>query len=179
MRTPEATDRVQLVFSLFDADGNGCLEADDFDLMGERVVAAAPKADDAAKGALLASLRRYWTTLLAELDANGDGRISPEEFEACVLSPERFEATIDEFARALSAIGDPEGDGFVDRPDFVALMTAIGFRRANIEALFEAFGPVAGDRIPVEVWAEGIRDYYRPEKAGIAGDHLTADGGGR
>ncbi|MGW4319675.1 MULTISPECIES: EF-hand domain-containing protein [unclassified Streptomyces] len=177
MRTPEATDRVQLVFSLFDADGNGFLEADDFELMGSRVVAAAPAADDAAKQALLASFRRYWTTLVTELDANGDGKISPEEFEACVLSPERFEATIDEFARALSAIGDPEGDGFVNRPDFVALMTAIGFQRPNIEALFEAFGPVAGDRIPVATWAEGIRDYYRPEKAGIAGDHLTADGG--
>ncbi|EFF88355.1 LOW QUALITY PROTEIN: calcium binding protein, partial [Streptomyces sp. e14] len=95
----------------------------------------------------------------------------------CAVARERFEATIDEFARALSAIGDPEGDGFVNRPDFVALMTAIGFRRPNIEALFEAFGPVAGDRIPVATWAEGIRDYYRPEKAGIAGDHLTASGG--
>ncbi|MEU6478577.1 calcium-binding protein [Streptomyces sp. NPDC047017] len=174
MRTPEATDRVQLVFSLFDANGNGVLDPDDFELMGSRVVAAVPAADEAAKGALLASLRRYWTTLATELDADGDGRISPEEFTACVLSPERFESTIDEFARALSTLGDLDGDGHVTRPVFVALMTAIGFERPNIETLFDAFGPVDGDRIKVDTWAEGIREYYRPEKAGIPGDHLTA-----
>lgn len=174
MRTVEATDRVQLVFSLLDTDGNGFLEAQDFELLGSRVVAVAPWADDAATGALVESCRRYWRTLLTELDANGDGRISPEEFTACVLTPERFAGTIDEFAEALAALGASEGDDLVTRPAFLALMIAIGFERARIEALFDAFGPVDGDRIPVATWAEGIRDYYRPEKAGIPGDHLTA-----
>ncbi|NEB72113.1 calcium-binding protein, partial [Streptomyces fulvissimus] len=44
----EATHRVQLVFSLLDADGNGVLEARDFELMAGRVVAAAPGCDAAA-----------------------------------------------------------------------------------------------------------------------------------
>ncbi|MFD7921031.1 EF-hand domain-containing protein [Streptomyces sp. NPDC059740] len=174
MRTSEATDRVQLVFSLFDADGNGYLERGDFELMGSRVLATEPGADEAAKSALLGAFRRYWTTLVTELDANGDGKVSREEFTAIVLAPERFEETVDEFAEALAAYGDVNGDGFVPRPVFVALMTAIGFARPNIETLFEAFGPVSGDRIPVATWAEGIREYYQPEKAGIAGDHLTA-----
>lgn len=174
MPTTEAIDRVQLVFTLFDADGNGYIEPADFDLMGRRVVAAVPAAGEAAKGRMLGAFRRYWETLVTELDANGDGRISPEEFTAIVLNPERFDATVDEFAEALSAMGDPYGEGFVGRPDFVALMLAIGFERSNIEALFDAFGPVHGDSIPVAVWADGIRDYYLPEKAGIPGDHLTA-----
>ncbi|MFC9424897.1 EF-hand domain-containing protein [Streptomyces sp. NPDC056987] len=173
MRTVEATDRVELVFSLFDADGNGYLEAGDFDLVGRRVAEAATASGDAEKGALLDAFHRYWTTLVTELDADDDGRVSREEFTACVLSPERFEATIDAFAVALSALGSPEGDGLVPRPVFRDLMIAIGFERPNIEALFDAFGPTADDRIGVDVWAEGIRDYYRPEKAGIAGDHLT------
>ncbi|MFC8824098.1 EF-hand domain-containing protein [Streptomyces sp. NPDC057137] len=177
MRTVEATDRVELVFSLLDADGNGCLEAEDFELLASRVSAAAPASDDVAKSALLQSCRRYWRTLVTELDANGDGRISREEFTACVLSPERFEATIDEFAKALAALGAPQGDGLVTRPVFMALMIAIGFERSRIDALFDAFGPVDGDRISEAVWAEGIRDYYRPEKAGIPGDHLTGVAG--
>lgn len=175
MATTEANDRVQLVFSLFDADGNGVLEADDFDLMGARVVAAVPEADEATRSRMLNAFRGYGETLLRELDADGDGRIDPEEFTAVVLSPERFDATVDEFAGALSAMGDPDGDGFVTRPHFTALMTAIGFKLPNIEALFDAFGPTDGDLIPVGVWADGIRDYYSPEKAGIAGDQLTAD----
>jgi Ca2+-binding EF-hand superfamily protein len=173
MPTTEAADRVRLVFSLFDADGNGSIELADFDLMGTRVVAAVPQAGDAAKDRLLAAFRRYWHTLVTELDTDGDGRISPDEFTAVVLAPERFDATVDEFAEALAALGDPDADGLVTRPDFLALMTAIGFERPSIEALFDAFGPADGDRVPVATWAEGIRDYYRPEKAGIPGDHLV------
>ncbi|WP_399880464.1 EF-hand domain-containing protein [Streptomyces sp. BBFR51] len=172
--TNEATDRVQLVFSLFDADGNGYLELADFDLMSSRVVAAVPAAGDAVKERLARSFRGYWDTLLSELDANGDGRISPEEFASIVLNPQRFDAAVDEFADALAAMGDPEGDGLVARPEFVALMIAIGFDRRNIETLFDAFGPDGADRIRVATWADGIRDYYRPEKSGIPGDHLTA-----
>ncbi|WNE95294.1 EF-hand domain-containing protein [Streptomyces luomodiensis] len=172
MRT-EATKRVAHVFSLFDANGNGVLEADDFDLMATNVTEAAPDADEAAKDAMRAAFRQYWTTLVTELDANGDGKISYEEFEACVLSPERFDATIGVFADALAALGDPDGDGLIERPAFVALMRAIGFHDANIEALFDAFGPSDADRIKVTTWVAGIKDYYAPDKGGIAGDLLV------
>ncbi|MEV8329294.1 EF-hand domain-containing protein [Streptomyces niveus] len=177
MRTVEATDRVELVFSLLDADGNGTLEAEDFELLARRVSAVAPESDDTAKSALLHSCRRYWQTLVTELDTHGNGQVSRDEFTACVLSPERFEATIDEFAAALATLGAPAGDGLVTRPLFMALMIAIGFERSRIDALFDAFDPDDSDRIPEAIWAEGIRDYYRPEKAGIPGDQLT--GGAR
>ncbi|MFE9610132.1 EF-hand domain-containing protein [Streptomyces sp. NPDC006012] len=173
----EATQRVALVFSLLDANGNGVLDAEDFTLMGDRVVAVASRSDDAAKDAMRAAFERYWTTLLTELDANGDGVISFEEYTACVLSPERFDATITAFAEALATLGDPDGDGLIERPDFMALMTAIGFEPGNIDALFDAFGPTAEDRIPVPTWVEGIRDYYAPDKAGIPGDHLVTGTG--
>ncbi|MER6017905.1 EF-hand domain-containing protein [Streptomyces anulatus] len=171
----EATRRVTLVFSLFDANANGVLEADDFDLMADRVVREAHASDRAAKDAMRAAFRRYWTTLRTELDADGDGdgEISFEEFTACVLSPERFDATVGVFAEALAALGDPDGDGLIERPLFMALMTAIGFEPANIDALFDAFEPNDGDRIRVETWVAGIKDYYAPGKAGIPGDHLV------
>lgn len=168
-----AIDRVKLIFTLFDVDGTGYLEAEDFELMATRVVAVAVDSDDAAKAAMLAAFRHYWTALVADLDADHDGRVSFEEYAACVLSPERFDAAITDFAESLAALGDPDGDGLIERGVFVALMTAIGFERANIDALFEAFGPSEDDRIAVPVWVAGIKDYYHPEKTGIAGDHLV------
>ncbi|MEU1880201.1 EF-hand domain-containing protein [Streptosporangium sp. NPDC020072] len=168
-----ALDRVRLVFTLLDADGTGYLEAGDFELMASRVIAASPDSGDVAKAAILAAFRRYWTTLAAELDANRDGRISFDEYVACVLSPERFDEAISDFAEALARLGDPDGDGFIGRDDFVALMTAIGFAPTNIHALFDAFGPSDADQIPVPVWATGIKDYYSPEKTDIPGDHLV------
>lgn len=53
-------------------------------------------------------------------------------------------------------------------------MMAIGFEEANIHALLDVFGPDAGDRITVAMWAVGIRDYYAPDKAGIPGDRLVS-----
>lgn len=174
MRT-EAVSRVKLVFALLDANGNGSLEADDFELMASRVVEAASESGDAAKNAMVAAFRRYWTTLATELDANGDGRITFEEYSACVLSPERFDETVGDFAESLAALGDPDGDGLIDRPVFMALMTAIGFDPANIDALFDAFGPSDADQIEVTTWVVGIKDYYGPDKAGIPGDHLVGN----
>ncbi|MEU9101268.1 EF-hand domain-containing protein [Streptomyces sp. NPDC048361] len=170
----EAAKRVELVFSLFDANGNGVLDSDDFDLMTSRVLEAAAASDDDAKAAIRAAFRRYWTTLATELDANGDGVITVEEFRPFVLDPERFGPTIAEFADALSALGDPDGDGLIERPLFVSLMLAIGFEEANIHALFDAFGPDAKDRITVDTWSVGIKEYYAPDLAQIPGDQLVA-----
>lgn len=170
---PEALDRIRLVFTLFDTDGNGRIEAEDFDTMTLRVVTVATESDDAARDRLSSALRRYWSTLVAELDADGDGTITFDEFSDRVLSPELFEDTIAEFAEALAALGDPDGDGWIERPLFVALMTAIGFDEANTNALFDSFGPSPDDEVQVRVWVEAIKDYYRPEKAGIAGDRLV------
>ncbi|GAB2885279.1 EF-hand domain-containing protein [Streptomyces mayteni] len=172
MRT-EAISRVRLVFTLFDANGNGRLEAEDFDLMSSRVEAAAHASDEAAKHAMRGAFRRYWSTLATELDTNGDGRVGYDEFVHCVLSPERFDGAVAEFAQALAALGDPDGDGLVDRPTFMALMLAIGFERPNIDALFDAFGPTDTDHVPAVTWLEGIKDFYAPDKADIPGDRLV------
>lgn len=174
----EAVDRVKLIFALLDADGTGLLEAADFELMANRVGAAATGSDAAARDAMTAAFRRYWTTLATELDTDGDGRVSFEEYQACVLSPERFDATIADFAESLAALGDPDGDGFIERPVFAALMAAIGFGRPNIDALFDSLAPTADDRIEVSSWIESIKDYYRPDKAGIAGDRLVPSAAG-
>ncbi|MEU6977844.1 MULTISPECIES: EF-hand domain-containing protein [unclassified Streptomyces] len=173
MRT-EAAQRVELVFSLFDANGNGVIDSGDFDLMTGRVLEVATASDATAREALRASFRHWWTVLAAELDANNDGVITVEEFRPFVLDPDRFGPTIKEFARALSALGDPDGDGLIERPLFVSLMTAIGFGKENIHALFDAFGPDADDRITVGTWEAGIVDYYAADKAGIPGDQLVA-----
>lgn len=169
----EAVDRVGLIFRLFDVDGSGSLEADDFELMAKRVVAAAPESGDAAKDAIVAAFRRYWATLNGELDTDRDNKISYEEYQACVLSPERFEDTISEFARALSRLGDPDGDGRIERPVFTAIMTAIGFAPQNIHSFFDSLEPDGDDRIAVSDWDTTIKEYYQPEDAGTTGNRLV------
>lgn len=172
-----ALSRVDLVFTLFDANGSGEIEAHDFEVMARRVVEAAPQSDAAAKAAMTAAFHRYWKTLAEHLDDNRNDRVDREEYEDIVLSPELFDSTIDEFARSLARLGDPDGDGLIERQVFTALMTAIGFERQNIDALFAALEPDQDDRISVSDWVISIKDFYRPDAAGIPGDRLVPSAG--
>ncbi|MFC6981822.1 EF-hand domain-containing protein [Streptomyces cirratus] len=173
MRT-EAAQRIELIFTLLDVNGNAVIDSNDFDLMTDRVLKAAAASDDGARADIRVAFRSYWTTLATELDTNGDGAITVEEFRPFVLDPERFGPTITRFAQALSALGDPDKDGLIERPLFVSLLTAIGFEEANCHAVFDAFAPDAQDRITVATFAAGIKDYYAPQKAGIPGDLMVA-----
>ncbi|MER5262095.1 EF-hand domain-containing protein [Actinosynnema sp. NPDC002837] len=178
MNHPQAAlSRVDVVFALFDANGSGEIDASDFEAMARRVVEAAPQSDAAAKDAMTAAFHRYWKTLAEELDDDRNGRVNRDEFEDIVLSPEQFEPTVDEFARSLARLGDPDGDGLIEREVFTALMTAIGFERQNIDALFAALEPDRDDRISVSDWVDSIKDFYRPEAAGIPGDRLVPSAG--
>ncbi|MEU4806201.1 EF-hand domain-containing protein [Actinosynnema sp. NPDC023587] len=170
-----AVERVSVVFSLFDADGSGSLTAADFEFMARRVVAVADGSDAAATRAMTAAFRRFWETLAAELDADGDGAVTWAEFRSCVLSPERFDATVAQFADALVELGDPDRDGLIARPRFRALMTAIGFEVANVHALFDAFEPSDEDLVEVDTWRRAIVDFYSPDQAGIPGDLLVGE----
>ncbi|MEW2570656.1 EF-hand domain-containing protein [Streptomyces sp. NPDC047070] len=169
----EAVNRVRLVFTLFDADGNGVLESDDFDLMSGRVAAAVPGADEARKQAMQDGFRSYWHTLAGEADADGDGRITYDEYRACVLSPERFSGAIEEFAAGFARLGDLDGSGTVARPAFTGMLRGVGFELPNILALFEALGPDDADRIDVAAWEAEIRNFYAPDQGGIPADLLA------
>ncbi|MGW1544095.1 EF-hand domain-containing protein [Streptomyces sp. NPDC002309] len=169
----EAVNRVKLVFTLFDADGNGVLEFDDFELMSNRVAAAAPGADEARKQAMQAGFTRYWNTLADELDTNRDGQITYDEYQACVLSPERFGGAIDEFAAGFARFGDLDDSGTVSRPVFTGMLRGVGFDLPNIQALFEALGPDDADRVRVDAWEAEIKDFYAPDKGGIPADLLA------
>ncbi|MFJ5229383.1 EF-hand domain-containing protein [Kitasatospora sp. NPDC088391] len=170
--TEQAHRRAALVFTLFDANGNGVLDAQDFELMTERVLAVADDSAPAHRQALADSLDRYWQQLTT-LDTDGNGVVDAEEFGGFVLDPDRFGPTAAAFADALAALGDPDGDGLIERPRFLALMTAIGFEKPNTEALFDAIGPDLADRIAVTDWAREIRHFYAPDRPDALGNHLV------
>lgn len=169
----EAVNRAWAVFSVLDADRDGVLAQADFELMASRVEAAAWRSAPAQREALREEFRRWWTALAAHLDTEGDGRVDFDEYRGGVLSPERFADTVAAFARALAVLGDPEGAGTVARGVFVELMVTIGFPPDRSEAVFDALGPSADDHVTVAAWEAGVRDFFAPDRAGVAGDHLA------
>jgi len=131
-----------------------------------------PEADVEKREAMVTAFRSFWGALAENLDTNRDGKVDSQKFQAVVLDPQRFGQALAEFAEALTDLADSDGDGLVERLEFVTVMTAIGFAQPNINALFDALEPLDTEQVAVPAWNETIKEDYIPDTAGIA-DHLV------
>jgi Ca2+-binding EF-hand superfamily protein len=139
------------------------------------VLGAMGEPRESTKGqAVLNGHRRFWAGLRAALDADGDGRVSREEYLARLGDPGEAERTVADYATSVAALVDRDDDGYVERDDFVTCMTASGFPRANSAAVFEELDESGAGRVPVDHWAAAIVDYYRSERTDIPGHILVA-----
>ncbi|GAA4490401.1 EF-hand domain-containing protein [Actinoallomurus oryzae] len=169
-----ARERLLLRFRILDLDGNGYLDESDFDRLATRVLSAVGEPRESAKGqAVVNGHRRFWTGLRATLDADGDGRISREEYLARLGDPGDAEHTVTDYATSVAALVDRDDDGYVERDDFLTCMTASGFASANSEAVFEELDESGDGRIAVDHWAAAIVDWYRSERTDIPGHVLV------
>ncbi|GAA2425805.1 hypothetical protein GCM10010405_05390 [Streptomyces macrosporus] len=50
------------------------------------------------------------------------------------------------------------------------VIQAIDFDTGNAQTVFDAMRPTSADQVTVATWAEAIKDYYSPDKAGTPGD---------
>ncbi|MFF4772609.1 EF-hand domain-containing protein [Microtetraspora fusca] len=173
--SPGVLERLRFRFRMLDADGNGYLESDDFERLAADVLAAMDEPEGSRKGqAVLAGHRRYWEGLLAALDTDGDGRISPQEYMARLGAPVEARETVVGYAESLAALADRNDDGFIELDDFVTLMTTVGFAKGNVERLFADLDESGDGLVPVDVWAATIVDYYTSARSDIPVHGLTA-----
>ncbi|MBB2914695.1 Ca2+-binding EF-hand superfamily protein [Streptosporangium becharense] len=170
---PEALERVRLRFAMLDENSNGYLEADDFERLAHRMVRAVAEPPDSEKAlAVVEGHRRYWQGLVGEFDADGDRRISLEEYLARVSGPDHYEGVIREYAESLADLADVDDDGFIERSDFVSCMRAAGFEADGVDAAFDALDPTGAGRITTDAWVNAIRDYYASDRTDIPAQHL-------
>ncbi|WP_169808616.1 EF-hand domain-containing protein [Microtetraspora niveoalba] len=168
-------ERLRFRFRMLDTDGNGYLEGEDFERLAADVLEAMDEPAGSQKGrAVFAGHRRYWEGLRDALDVDGDGRISPSEYIARLGAPVEARETVADYAESLAALADRDGDGFIELGDFLTCMTALGFHRANCVTLFTRLDEAGDGRVPVDVWAATIVDYYTSASTDIPVHGLTA-----
>jgi Ca2+-binding EF-hand superfamily protein len=169
-----ARERLLLRFRILDADGNGYLDAADFERLAATVLDAMGEPPDSAKArAVFDGHRRFWAGLRTALDTDGDGRVGRDEYLARLGDPGEAGSTVAGYAASVAALADRDDDGYVERDDFVTCMTASGFPRAGGAAVFEELDDAGEGRIPVARWAGAIVDFYRSERTDIPGQILV------
>jgi Ca2+-binding EF-hand superfamily protein len=167
-------ERLLLRFRILDADGDGHLDEADFDRLAATVLDAMGEPHGSAKAtAVRDGHRRFWAGLRAALDADGDGRVTREEYLARLGDPGDAERTVAGYAASVAALADRDDDGYVERDDFLTCMTASGFPRAGSAVVFEELDESRTGRITVGRWAAAIVDYYRSERTDVPGHSLV------
>ncbi|MFC4119803.1 EF-hand domain-containing protein [Nonomuraea zeae] len=169
---PSRLIRLRIRFSLLDADGDGRLQAEDFDLLAGRILdALAVKRTSAKATALLEACRTYWQGLVAALDGDADDVVTFEEYAAALRDDAHFDQYGQPYVHALASLADWNEDGQVERADFLACMTAIGFGRPQVERIYAELG--FDGAVAAEEWEAAIRDFYLSATADTPGQFLA------
>ncbi|MEV4740166.1 EF-hand domain-containing protein [Streptomyces sp. NPDC049555] len=147
------------VFAMLDADGDGVISRKEYLARTENVVRATGRRPD---DPLVAAARSAGARAWASMDADGDGGVTFEQYAAWA-GAEAFDTVCRPTLGLLFDLADTDGDGTVDRTQFLALREALGNPAGNAEAAFEALDTDGDGRITRAAYLAGIRAHVTGE----------------
>ena len=128
-------------FAVFDIDGNGVWQRDDYEQLTRRLCGTFGHAIDSATGQAVASGQRaLFDALLRHMDANGDQEITPDEFAAAtgrtIDDRPGFDTAVRTAAHSLIQVADRDRNGVLDAGEYTQLAAVYG---ASAEQAGRAF----------------------------------------
>ncbi|MFJ3961779.1 EF-hand domain-containing protein [Streptomyces sp. NPDC090036] len=165
--------RYDRTFDLLDNDANGVLEEKDFTDLIEKIARATGVQQGSAKEeALVKEWGNCWNTLRDLADANGDGRISREEFQQAMAAAYGDHAKLKErlvpgLEASFAAI-DADDDGVATVAQFEAYLTAWGLERAQARAARELLDSDGDGRFSRQEFVNGWTDFLLRDDAECA-----------
>ncbi|MFC5723497.1 EF-hand domain-containing protein [Streptomyces gamaensis] len=153
--TATPTTPTRRVFAMMDRDGDGVISADDYLSRIDRVVKATGRTED---DPLVATARAKGLKAWGVMDANADGRLTFEEYDAWV-DGEKFDTICQYALGSLFDLVDADGDGALDRAEFTTLRTALNNPPGNAEAAFGALDTDGDGRVARGAYLAAIRAY--------------------
>ena len=161
-------------FAAIDANGDGVLDAGDYQLAARRLCEAfGYTADSAPARAVAAALGALFDGMLAHMDADGDRVITRDEFVTAagreVGDRAGFDAAAGATARTLIQVADTDGNGVLDAGEYTRLAAVYG---VDADEAARAFGRLDLDRNGVLDTAElsqAISQFFAPEGPGSRG----------
>ncbi|MFF1695260.1 EF-hand domain-containing protein [Streptomyces sp. NPDC058257] len=171
--------KLKRYFTAIDADGSGTLTRGDFELVARRYVDALNLAPDShqAEKTRTATLK-IWDDLISPMDANGDGKVSPEEFIDALqksLATDRaaYAESIRPSANAYFELCDADDNGEVDEQEYIRLMgAACGIPADEAAATYRTLVPPAHDGMTRESWHEMLLSFFYDEEPDSPANHI-------
>lgn len=128
-------------FSLFDANSDGYLTLDDYEVFALRLAQAfgEPPGSPAAL-AVRRGYRALWQAVASRLDTDTDGRVSQAEFLAWLDSTPAggFDQELAPLAEAVIALADGDRDGTLDGAEVARLLRSCDLSPEGVTTVFQA-----------------------------------------
>ncbi|MEU8976401.1 EF-hand domain-containing protein [Streptomyces monashensis] len=153
--TAAATVARGRIFAMMDADGDGVISADDYLSRVDRAVQATGRSED---DPLVVAARGQAHKAWGAMDANGDGKLTFEEYDAWV-GADKFDNVCRFALGALFDLADADGDGALGEAEFTVLRTALNNAPGNAAAAFHALDSDGDGRVRRDDYLGSIRAY--------------------
>ncbi|MGM1060204.1 lipase family protein [Saccharothrix sp. Mg75] len=162
----------------FDADGDGVLTADDYEVFALRLVQAFGEPPGSPKAlAVRHGYRALWRGVADRSDTDLDGRVSRAEFLRWLDDGHHdgFEDAVRPLAEAVLALadtGDGTGDGTTTTAELTRLLTACGLSPARAAAVLTTLDGDGGGTVSTAEVVDAVRDFCLDPVPGKPGDWL-------
>lgn len=138
-----------------DGDGDGVIAAYDYLSRIDRTVLATGRTED---DPLVVTARAEGRKAWAAMDANDDGKLTFDEYNAWVGADE-FDNICRFALGSLFDLVDADGDGALDKAEFMMLRTALNNPPGNAAAAFDALDTDGDGRVGRAAYLASIRAY--------------------
>ncbi|MGG7569018.1 EF-hand domain-containing protein [Streptomyces sirii] len=143
------------LFTMLDTDKDGVISTEDY-LVRTELAAAAMGREDGDPVVLAARVARE--ALWADMDANGDGQVTFEEYEAWA-GRDSFERVCRRAIGSLFDIADLDEDGALSRVEFMRLRQALGNSASNIATAFDVLDRNGDGLIDRDEYLNALGDF--------------------
>jgi Ca2+-binding EF-hand superfamily protein len=143
------------IFSMLDADGDGVMSRTEYLARVDRVASAMGLG---ATHPLVAAARGAHETVWKDMDADGNGHVTFEEYSAWA-GADAFERSCRPVLGSMFDLADADSDGRVSREEFTRLRTAMGNAESDVSAAFDALDADRDGMVDRDAYLAGIRDF--------------------
>jgi len=152
-------------FAVLDTGRTGTWRQDDYEQQARQVCGTTGRADGSAPAAALAAAQRaLFSALLAHMDADGDQRITPEEFADSIGRPVRdqaaFDAAVTAAATALMQAADTDGNGVLDPGEYTRFAAAYGASTGQAARAFRKLDLDRNGVLDTTEFTQAIRQFF-------------------
>ncbi|WP_317621153.1 EF-hand domain-containing protein [Streptomyces sp. CBMA123] len=161
---------------VLDQTGDGFITVHDLRAMAHNVCWQL-ELDEAAEARVYGAFDGWWEQLRAVMDANGDGKVSREEFTAATLAGcDRDEAYLERgllpALRAVFTAADTDGSGFLEFDEYRAVFGGPRVHPVELSDGFRQLDTDGDGRITLEEFLRGFTEFFTARADSTSGAQL-------